>query len=67
MPSWCLVLSLGFEGSKELQERTGAVDTSSMQSNIKEALLARGLDVDDVDLDGPLAYVEQVTSWHVHL
>lgn len=53
--------------SRELQERTGEVDTNSMQSSMKQALLARGLDVDDVDLDGPLAYVDQVTSCHVHL
>lgn len=49
------------------QERAGVVDAESMQSTIKEALLANGIHVDDVDLNGPLAYVEQVSSCQLML
>lgn len=47
------------------QEQTGAVDADGVQSSIKEALLANGIHVDDVDLLGPLAYVEQVSYCQV--
>lgn len=33
-----------------------------MQDRIKEALIANGLNVDDIDLHGPLAYVQQVIA-----